>query len=1171
MSYPISEAHRNLREGQLPDFAQPEAKTGGLFGLFAKKTAPADVFGDLLKAMPAPQLDHYAKQLLPVLKALHQQPVPAYAMPGAELRAFLEKFKHQLPNGYYLANLASPLMQQDWLKGEHYQQLRVLFFLMGYTKVQPDDRLLPIIHFLPEHYRTELFLLLVMGNLKQGRLATALPYLLRMSKLNDSFLGLFVENRDWFYSLAEQETGEGYGGRLFELMQFMMEINQAAHDETKKGLAQSRDLSGTPVWEKMEALPEPDKADVLRLMSTLLVSEAWFFHSQRAVTSFMMEWSAKIAPSEPAIIAYLSTYVKNGMASNLPSGLLTSLNKLLAQGAVSDKLYETLWDFYFSTRTRHLDFPEVYQFLRQESRRRMGHSPMPTWEVLMTSGFHPVQQPYPHNPYHGLHPDQVRPYLRLLREVADVVLVKFYRVEKLHHLKIVVNDVHFDLKTGDTFGHTPHQDFNNLLFQQGIPYQFVTLNPSFFAFNTHPGDAFSMGQVVVLVNEETYRVYQQRLAGQRVIGFAKTARPAPPVLKHLSELPELHARPEFDNLDIETDPKFAVLQDQFEKLKPLSDWSAILGHAMKFPQDGKPGKTWVKEADSLIGRLPADNFRSGLVLVLDTLAKGDDWFVDDEKLCGLRGLTWLCRCQADASLLFALQKMATKAYKKVPGGPLNAKLGNIALESLANIGTAQAFGVLGNLKAKAKYPVFQRAIAASMKKFTKLLDGISPDELQDQVVPDHELVAGKKTLELGSYQAHFRLNGLRVEVAWENEKGKVTASAPAELRRDCPADVKAVSASAKSIEETLSAQAHRLEDCWLQQRSWRFENWDKYFAQHPLMGVLVERLVWQADFDGSTSSFTCRGGSPVDVQGSPVPIPADATIRLWHPAVADVPEVMAWRNWLFANQVVQPFKQAFREVYVLTPAEEATHDHSLRFAGHHLAGNTLYSLGKTRQWTMSYDMAPLRKIPNHALTAVLNINGGVLYSNCTTMDLHFLKTDPNAKQSYHWNGTKLPLSDVPPVVLSEVMRDVDLFVAIANIGIDPHFDQKNTGDLLDYWREVSFGNRSKTSIAEIRRDLIARLLPMTKIANQCRLGDDNWLYVKGKKGSYKINLGSGNILMEPGDRYLCIVSGAAKAPSKQIWLPFEGGDQVLMVILSKAFLLAADDKITDPTILRQLG
>ena len=35
-------------------------------------------------------------------------------------------------------------------------------------------------------------------------------------------------------------------------------------------------------------------------------------------------------------------------------------------------------------------------------------------------------------------------------------------------------------------------------------------------------------------------------------------------------------------------------------------------------------------------------------------------------------------------------------------------------------------------------------------------------------------------------------------------------------------------------------------------------------------------------------------------------------------------------------------------------------------------------------------------------------------------------------------------------------------------------------------------------------------------------------------------------------------------------LPFDG-DRTMSMILSKAFLLVEDDKITDPTILRQIG
>lgn len=42
------------------------------------------------------------------------------------------------------------------------------------------------------------------------------------------------------------------------------------------------------------------------------------------------------------------------------------------------------------------------------------------------------------------------------------------------------------------------------------------------------------------------------------------------------------------------------------------------------------------------------------------------------------------------------------------------------------------------------------------------------------------------------------------------------------------------------------------------------------------------------------------------------------------------------------------------------------------------------------------------------------------------------------------------------------------------------------------------------------------------------------------------------------------------ASTNDACLPFEG-DNALAIILSKAFLLAADTKITDPTITRQVG
>lgn len=53
---------------------------------------------------------------------------------------------------------------------------------------------------------------------------------------------------------------------------------------------------------------------------------------------------------------------------------------------------------------------------------------------------------------------------------------------------------------------------------------------------------------------------------------------------------------------------------------------------------------------------------------------------------------------------------------------------------------------------------------------------------------------------------------------------------------------------------------------------------------------------------------------------------------------------------------------------------------------------------------------------------------------------------------------------------------------------------------------------------------------------------------------------------------MCIVpdrSSAGPRPLQDVFLPFEG-DHTLAVILSKAFLLAEDTRITGPTILNQI-
>jgi len=148
------------------------------------------------------------------------------------------------------------------------------------------------------------------------------------------------------------------------------------------------------------------------------------------------------------------------------------------------------------------------------------------------------------------------------------------------------------------------------------------------------------------------------------------------------------------------------------------------------------------------------------------------------------------------------------------------------------------------------------------------------------------------------------------------------------------------------------------------------------------------------------------------------------------------------------------------------------------------------------------------------------------------------------------------------------MRDVDMFVGVASLGNDPNWlDGGPEVRYRDYWHSYSFGELTES--AKTRKQVLEMVVPGLKIAERCKL-NDKFLVVRGDIRTYKIHLGSGNILMEPNDQYLCIVpSRGGELGKNQVFLPFEG-DQTLAVILSKAFLLAEDKKITDSTITRQL-
>jgi hypothetical protein len=165
---------------------------------------------------------------------------------------------------------------------------------------------------------------------------------------------------------------------------------------------------------------------------------------------------------------------------------------------------------------------------------------------------------------------------------------------------------------------------------------------------------------------------------------------------------------------------------------------------------------------------------------------------------------------------------------------------------------------------------------------------------------------------------------------------------------------------------------------------------------------------------------------------------------------------------------------------------------------------------------------------------------------------------------------RMPLKDVPRVAFSEAMRDVDLIVSVASIGTDQmwlEWERRRAAGQENWAYQRAAYEQLAAGPAGTRGQLLRALIPILGLQRTVQV-DGHFLMVKGKRASYRIHLGTGNIHVEPSGRYLCIVpTGRSRAPT---YLPYEDTDGKTEEIIAKILLLVNDDKVTDPAIRKQI-
>ena len=631
------------------------------------------------------------------------------------------------------------------------------------------------------------------------------------------------------------------------------------------------------------------------------------------------------------------------------------------------------------------------------------------------------------------------------------------------------------------------------------------------------------------------------------------------------------------------------------------EWHALLLHARSLEQS-TASKKWQSEAVNLATRI-------GHVEVLDAARRwlaagptpGETTIQTPEAEASYqKGFVWVLGALSDASIAPDIADFAFGCFRKIPMiGAVSHRVGNACVNALAAMPGLAGVAQLSRLAARVKYDVARRLIEKAMNEAAER-NQVSRDDLEAMAVPAFGLdAAGVRVERLGDLEARLAIGREGASLTFSRE-GRAMKSVPAKVKEEHAELLKDLNHGMKELDGQIGAQRFRLERRLISEGVCAMERWKPWYLDHPLVSHFATRLIWEFAEGNETRTAIPWQGGLVDWAGHAVQPSPQARVRLWHPIRSDVQTILSWRCWLEDHQVRQPFKQAHREVYLLTDAERETGTYSNRFASHIIRQHQFVSLCRERGWKFnamgSWDShnTPTLDLAQYKLEAKFDVefpetergddestSAHGVYLAIRTGRVEFVSCDP-AQQPVRTGpfGVALPrkfrqfqrrtrvrLEEVPALLFSEVMRDCDLFVGVTSIGADPAWTRNHPDDPhIPYWQDFAFGDL--TAASENRKVVLEALLPKLAIRDRCRL-DGRFLAVRGDLHEYRIHIGSANVLMEPGSRYLCIVQGPGDTAAN-LPLPFEG-DRILGLVLSKALLLVNDKKIKDPTIARQLS
>lgn len=373
----------------------------------------------------------------------------------------------------------------------------------------------------------------------------------------------------------------------------------------------------------------------------------------------------------------------------------------------------------------------------------------------------------------------------------------------------------------------------------------------------------------------------------------------------------------------------------------------------------------------------------------------------------------------------------------------------------------------------------------------------------------------------------------KVSVLCEKD-GKVLKSVPAKIKKDeyvlKLAEMKKQFTEQHSRTKALFERA--MEDGVLFSRNELCE-----LCENPISGAIIKNLVFS---DGENFGFFSPKGL-IGAEDEIVPLSDEKGYFAAHPF-----HLYKNGNWIrfqkavFRKEIAQPFKQVFRELYVKTE-EETEKAFSERYSGNQIQPKKTVACLKGRRWVADIESG-IQKVyyKENIVAHICAMADWFSPADIESPTLEYVFfTDRNTDKN-------IMIKDVPDIIFSEIMRDVDLAVSVAHAGgIDPE---------------------ASHSTVEMRKAILEFVLPMLKLKNVVIEG--NHAAIEGTRADYMIHLGSG-VIHQKGGTMINVLPVHSQHRGK-IFLPFVDDDPKTSEIVSKIVFFAEDAKIKDPFILEQI-